>query len=184
MERSASCFWCGRVHPAAYALSVCPGCLGTYRAKRFPLGPLEMSGPFPLEVATIDETVSRTSPGNYALGYMDGDSFQVFYVGRSDSDVRMRLHEWVGAPSQDRRHGGAAQAAWGARPQRGLPLASPALEHVGVGVDSGYTRFAYSYARSAEAAFEKECRNYDDFGGSSGLDNAAHPSCAARAGRG
>jgi hypothetical protein len=42
-------------------------------------------------------------------------------------------------------------------------------------VESSYTRFAYSYASSAEAAFEKECRNYDDFGGSAGLDNEAHP---------
>ena len=42
-------------------------------------------------------------------------------------------------------------------------------------MDSSYTRFAFSYARSAEAAFEKECRNYHDFGGSDSLDNEAHP---------
>jgi hypothetical protein len=47
---------------------------------------------------------------------------------------------------------------------------------VGVEVDSSYTRFAYSYAPSAEEAFAKEWRNYDDFGGSDGLDNATPPS--------
>jgi len=53
---------------------------------------------------------------------------------------------------------------------------APALGRVGVDADSGYTHFAYSYAPSAEAAFEKECRNYDDFGGSRELDNEAPPS--------
>ena len=46
---------------------------------------------------------------------------------------------------------------------------------MGIGVDSSYTRCAYSYAASAEAAFEKECRNYHDFGASHGLDNQVHP---------
>jgi hypothetical protein len=48
-------------------------------------------------------------------------------------------------------------------------------------VDSSYTRFAFSYARSAEAAFEEECRNYRDFGGRDGLDNE-HPPRTARGG--
>jgi hypothetical protein len=51
---------------------------------------------------------------------------------------------------------------------------APALGRVGTG-ESSYTRFAYSYADSAEAAFGKECRNYDDFGGSATLDNVARP---------
>jgi hypothetical protein len=42
-------------------------------------------------------------------------------------------------------------------------------------VDSSYTRFAFSYARSAEAAFEEECRIYHEFGGSEGLDNEGPP---------
>jgi hypothetical protein len=37
---------------------------------------------------------------------------------------------------------------------------------------------AYSYAPSAEEAFAKECRNYDDFGGSRRLDNAGPPARA------
>jgi hypothetical protein len=46
--------------------------------------------------------------------------------------------------------------------------------------ESSYTRFAYSYAPSAETAFEQECRNYDDFGGSARLDNEAPPVRAPR----
>ena len=174
----AKCFWCGVPHLAENPLSVCPTCLGVYRARRFPLGPLEMSGSFPLEDAMIDEMVRRTSPGNFALGYLDEGTFQVFYVGRSDTDVRRRLHEWVGAPAHYRKFAPSSQAAWGQHRREGQPLAAPALDHVGVD-DSGYTRFAFSYAPSAAAAFEKQCRNYDDFGGSGGLDNAARPVSAA-----
>lgn len=38
-----------------------------------------------------------------------------------------------------------------------------------------YSKFKYSYATSPKAAFEKECHNYHDFGGSA-LDNQIHPS--------
>jgi hypothetical protein len=58
---------------------------------------------------------------------------------------------------------------------------APALAGVG-SADSGYTRFAYSYAASAEEAYAKEWRNYDAFGGSRGLDNDA--ACPAASGRG
>ena len=175
MELLASCFWCASPHPAEHPLSVCPPCVGAYQATRFPLGPLQMSGSFSLDDAMIDEAVSRTSPGNYALGYLDDGTFQVFYVGRSDSDVRSRLHEWVGAPSRCRRYASSAQAAWDVHRRRSSPGAAPSLGPVGAAMDSSYTRFAYSYAPSAEAAFEKECQNYDDFGGSGGLDNGARP---------
>jgi hypothetical protein len=146
-----------------------------YRARRFPMGPLEMSGSFPLDDEMIDQVVSRTSPGNYALGYMDGETFLVFYVGRSDADVRRRLHEWVGAPSRYARYATDAKAAWGARRHGSLPFDAPAQARVGTNFESGYTRFAYSYAATAEAAFEKECQNYDDFGGSVALDNTTRP---------
>ena len=168
-----SCIWCGRLHQVERPLEfhpVCPTCTG-----RFPMGSLEMSGSYPLSHEAIDEMVSRTSPGNYALGYMDGTTFMVFYVGRSDSDVKQRLHDWVDAPSRSERYAPSAKAAYGTRHRGPLPLGVPASDHVGIGVDSSYTRFAFSYARSAEAAFEKECRNYHDFGGSDGLDNEAHP---------
>jgi hypothetical protein len=168
-----SCIWCGRLHQVERPLEfhpVCPTCTRTY-----PMGLLEMNGSYPLSHETIDEMVSRTSPGNYALGYMDGTTFMVFYVGRSDSDVKCRLHEWVDAPSRSRKYAPSAKAAYGYRHRGPLPLGVPALDRVELGVESSYTSFAYSYARSAEAAFEKECRNYHDFGGSDGLDNEAHP---------
>ena len=39
-----------------------------------------------------------------------------------------------------------------------------------------YKEFKFSYASSAKAAYEKECRNYHDFGGPEGdLDNETHP---------
>ena len=39
----------------------------------------------------------------------------------------------------------------------------------------GYVKFKYSYATSPKAAFEKECRNYHDFGESKSLKNTLHP---------
>jgi len=44
-----------------------------------------------------------------------------------------------------------------------------------VGKDSRYKQFKYSYATSSKEAFEKECKNYHDFGGSESLDNKDHP---------
>ena len=168
-----SCIRCGGLHRVERPLEfhpVCPTCTGGY-----PMGSLEMSGSYPLSDKAIDDAVTRVSAGNYALGYMDGTTFMVFYVGRSDSDVKQRLHEWVDAPSRSRKYAPSAKAAYGHRQRGPSPLGVPALDHVGIGVDSSYTRFAFSYARSAEAAFEKECRNYHDFGGSNVLDNEVDP---------
>ncbi len=171
------CFWCERLHPGEYPLSVCPACAARLSTMRS----LEMTGSFPLNDAAIDRALTRTSPGNYVLGYLDGDAFKVFYVGRSDSDLRQRLHEWVGMPSRYDRYAPASKAPWAIRPNSLMPpgLGAPALGRVG-NAESSYTRFAYSYAPSAEAAFEKECRNYDDFGGSGELDNEAPPAWTLR----
>ena len=38
-----------------------------------------------------------------------------------------------------------------------------------------YTHFKFSYATSPKTAFEKECRNYHNFGKSDKLDNEYHP---------
>jgi len=138
---------------------------------------LEMSGSFPLSDDAIDGTMTRTSPGNYALGYMQDDMFRVFFVGRSDSDVRRRLHEWVGMPSRLDRYAPQAKASWRVRRRGSLPVDAPTLGAV-ANAETSYTRFAYSYAPSAEAAFEKECRNYDDFGSNGELDNEAPPAPA------
>lgn len=164
------CFWCDGAHPGRHPLAVCPDCTARYRTMRS----LEMSGSFPLSDEAIDGALQRTSPGNYALGYMEDDAFRVFYVGRSDSDVRRRLHEWVGMPSRCERYASNGKASWGVHRRRRFPVHAPALAAVGNG-ETSYTRFAYSYAPSAEAAFEKECRNYDDFGGRGALDNEAVP---------
>jgi hypothetical protein len=138
-----------------------------------------MNGSYPLTHRAIDKMLTRTSPGNYALGYMDGGTFVVFYVGRSDADVRRRLHRWVGAPSRYARYAPSAKAAWGSHRVGILPLDSPLLDRVGACADSSYTHFAYSYAPSADAAFEEECRNFEDFGGSDALDNETEPVSAA-----
>jgi len=171
----ASCFWCEALHPAPHPLSVCSDCAADARAARFPMGSLMMDGSYPLTAEAIDATLTRTSPGNYALGYMDDGTFMVFYVGRSDSDVKLRLHEWVGAPSRHQRFDPSSRAGWGVHRRGLLPLDLAVPGRGGVETDSGYTRFAYSYAPSAEAAFAKQWRNYDDFGGSDGLDNPAPP---------
>lgn len=98
---------------------------------------LGMEGPYTLTSEEIDRVVTKTSAGNYALGYTKDDgTFIVQYVGRSDSDVNQELK----ARLTDK-----------------------------------YKKFKYSYATSPKAAFEKECRNYHDFGGSEKLDNEIHP---------
>jgi len=107
---------------------------------------LGMMGPYELTTEKVDEVVTKTSPGNYALGYIDGESFIVRYVGRSDENVNIRLKQWA-------RH-----REWYKR----------------LGSDV-YTHFMFSYAKSPKAAFEKECKNYHDCGGKEILDNERHP---------
>ena len=38
-----------------------------------------------------------------------------------------------------------------------------------------YTSFKFSYLAEAKAAFDKQCRNFHDFGGTERLDNPGHP---------
>ncbi len=98
---------------------------------------LGMEGPFDLNSKTIDSEVTRTSPGNYALGHVNKENtFVVNYVGRADSDLNKRIKDHI---------------------------------------NEGYKNFKYSYATSPKAAFEKECKNYHDFGESKKLDNEIHP---------
>lgn len=141
----------------------------------FALQLLHMNGSYPLTDRSIDEQILRVSPGNYALGYMEDDAFVVFYVGRSDSDLRAKLHAWVGAPSEFDRHAVSAKAPWALRTGTTLPFGAPRMAPVSHCSDPGYTRFAFSYALSSQAAFEKECRNYEDFGCRNGLDNRTDP---------
>ena len=165
-----SCFWCDRIHAGKHPLSVCPACVANYSTLRS----LKMRGSYPLNDRAIDEALTRTSPGNYALGYMDGDSFSVFYLGRSDCDVRGRLHEWVGMPSQHERYASCAKAPWAGHRGGGSPVDVPMPGRVG-NADTGYTHFAYSYSLSAAEAFSKERCNFEDFGGRGVLDNQNEP---------
>jgi len=45
-----------------------------------------------------------------------------------------------------------------------------------------HPNFKYSYATSPKAAFEKECKNFHDFGGTQKLENDIHPDRPANAG--
>lgn len=57
---------------------------------------LNMNGSYKLDSSTIEEKVTKTSAGNYALGKKDSDNiFIVGYVGRSDTDVGKRLKSWI-----------------------------------------------------------------------------------------
>ena len=96
---------------------------------------LSMKGPLELTNEKIDEVITARSPGNYTLGYIEGHSFIVEHIGRSDTDLNGRLKEWV----------------------------------------LHYPNFKWSYARSEKAAYEKECRNYHDFGRAEMLGNVIHP---------
>lgn len=96
---------------------------------------LNMIGPDQLTALKIDELIKGRSPGNYALGEVQGHAFIVKYVGRSDFNLNHSLKEWVGL----------------------------------------YSHFKWSYAKSEEEAFDKECHNFHDFGGIESLDNHVHP---------
>jgi hypothetical protein len=91
-----------------------------------------------LTIEKIDEVVTKTSPGNYALGYISDKKFILKYVGRSDDDVNARLKQWAGKSSK-------------------------------------YKNFKFSYASSKKEAFEKDCKNYHDFGESEELYLNLHP---------
>ena len=56
---------------------------------------LDMKGSYPLTTESVNEQVTKKSPGNYALGYVAEESFYVQYVGRADIDLNDRLHDWV-----------------------------------------------------------------------------------------
>ena len=57
---------------------------------------LNMNGLYDLTKQKIENTITKKSAGNYALGYLnDKDVFIVLYVGRSDSDLKERLLSWV-----------------------------------------------------------------------------------------
>ncbi len=54
-----------------------------------------MEGPFSLTTTSIDDNVTKKSPGVYEL-FISYDG-PVKYVGRSDEDLNARLKTWVGS---------------------------------------------------------------------------------------
>lgn len=122
----------------------------------------------------VADAVGETSPGNFTLGYLEGSTFTAFYVGRADSDLNATLHAWVDAPSErPERQRRSPHAPW--RTPIGPTSRRGALAGAWQGATSAYTHFAFCYAPSALAAFERECRDYHALGGSDGLDNRRHP---------
>ncbi len=57
---------------------------------------LNLKGPFPLTMESIEREIQGRSPGNYALGSVEGHVFIVRYIGRSDYDLRSCLADWLG----------------------------------------------------------------------------------------
>ena len=56
-----------------------------------------LNGPFPLKAVEIDSEITQTSPGVYVLDRSHEEGpFHISYVGRSDTDLRARLHEHAG----------------------------------------------------------------------------------------
>jgi hypothetical protein len=168
-----SCSRCRALHQPENELAFHPLCRPCRRDG--PMGALSVERIHVLCERAIADAVRETSPGNYSLGYIDGSAFRAFLVGRSDSDVSASLRAWVGAPSRPRRLGSSPRAPWHSRSDPLPGLGTRALGHIAVGLDTGYTHFAFCYAPSAIAAFERECRDYHGLGGSEGLDNRRHP---------
>jgi hypothetical protein len=52
--------------------------------------------------------------------------------------------------------------------------------HVWAKHDHRYGAFVFTYALTARAAFDKECEDFHDFGGTEGLDNPGHPELPAK----
>ena len=161
LEMLITCSRCGVLHPPADGFALHPLC-DLCRAGG---GPADASNRAVrvLDERSVADAVTRTSPGSFVLGYLDGSTFTPFLVGRSDSDVGDRLRHWVDAPSCAPRRPPPC-APWSVR--------SPSLPSGGA---TAYTHFAFRYAHSAIEAFEQECRDYHNLGGGGGLDNPRHP---------
>lgn len=51
---------------------------------------------YSLSITEIDRVITRTSAGAYALGAVSNNTFNISYIGRSDSDLNARLKQHVG----------------------------------------------------------------------------------------
>jgi hypothetical protein len=57
---------------------------------------LSMIGPLKLNSENVDKLIKAHSPGNFALGYIEGKAFIVKYIGRSDFDLNQKLKDCIG----------------------------------------------------------------------------------------
>ena len=56
-----------------------------------------MKSSYALSAKSIDYEITKTSAGNFALGYETKSGlFVVQYFGRSDTDLNLEMKEWVG----------------------------------------------------------------------------------------
>ncbi len=62
-------------------------------------------GSYPLTAKKNDEVVKGISAGVYTLGYKKEESFYTQYVGRSDSDLNDRLHDYVDSKYERFKYG-------------------------------------------------------------------------------
>lgn len=114
---------------------------------------LDMDGPFDLDRRVIETSVTQPLPGTFAIGHKDkGGRFQVQYVGRDDQNLAAALLKAVNR--------GVGKPGIVGRMLGGKPVANA---------------FKFSYASTAQAAYEKQCRNFHAFGETRSLENSAHP---------
>lgn len=65
----------------------------------FTMTTLGMIGPVKLATENIDKLIRAKSPGNFALGYIEGKAFIVKHIGRSDFDLNKKLKDCIGSYS-------------------------------------------------------------------------------------
>jgi hypothetical protein len=124
------------------------------------LANLDMDGPYQLSTQAVQQAVTQPLPGTFAIGHRDKTGrFSVQYIGRDDSNLAQALLQAVG---------------------RGV--GQPGLFGRMLGGKQQANAFKFSYANSAQAAYEKQCRNFHAFGETRSLENSKHPAAPAGSG--
>jgi hypothetical protein len=119
-----------------------------------------MDGPFELSRAAVQRAVTQAMPGTFAIGHRDkAGRFQVQFIGRDDANLAAALIQAVGR--------GVGRPGLMGRVFGSKPVANA---------------FKFSYASSAQAAYEKQCRNFHAFGETRSLENEKHPAAPAGSG--
>jgi len=64
---------------------------------------LDMFGPFDFTVESIDNNITYSKPGDYALGFQNSSGlFVICYIGRAEKDLRTELKCFIGTPRYDK----------------------------------------------------------------------------------